>query len=570
MSAYVPPHQRRQQQQQQQQQQRRRRQHEEAHEDVIAELRQSGSTYHLLSGVELPSPQHGYPTLDVLGSLTSTKCSKGSTPSQIVDTLRERCRVETGLILQRELMMGALMDTLTNASSTPGRDSVFQISTPDTMISEPEPEYVENTVHFEQRVAESERPNGAQAMAAAEHGMLVQRKGSRSVRNHIVSVEEHDKELDRACEVTKAVRVVYDDWAQTRTMITTLFQTRMQLVVLVPGTVAAGIMAHEPALRGTRRSRFAREHGSGVSGLSTLDVAAVSDFPADGHNNCDEEATWAATHVSEELKCYADEQTGIRRCGINPDFKNLYLRCHRQALHQSLASSEPGQCAVPTLHWAQQPGKDHVPVVFLTVKLPESVDLRLLSAATGMGQHVLSIATSAEAHPKCDLAVVTIHRYRDLLMQHKVNEDDVLACLQDIVDAGADPIAAVQRLEIPRGWETQLGKAAYLGFAKWFAALVGHGADVNEVDAWNETPLMVAAKYGHASIVEQALQLGADPTPVSNMPGLEGMSALDLVGRRRGDEVTCQIIKHMLHRVEKEAVEQDETEGKFQQLLSWS
>ena len=30
----------------------------------------------------------------------------------MVDTLRERCRVETGLILQRELMMGALMVAL--------------------------------------------------------------------------------------------------------------------------------------------------------------------------------------------------------------------------------------------------------------------------------------------------------------------------------------------------------------------------------------------------------------------------------------------------------------------------
>ena len=394
-----------------------------------AQGRDHDSAYLLLSGVELPYPPK-YPTLDVLGSLTSATCGQGSTPSQIVNVLRERCRVEAGLILQRELLMEPLSE-LINGPATASRDAVFRIqpspaATPDPLASEPageptsepepEPDGVDRsgtgepaeqatveTVHFRERIAQSDRPSGAQAREAAAQGTLVEHSGVRQVRNHIVSVEEHDEELDRPCEVKKTVKVVYDVRARRRVMVTTLYKTRMQLVVLAPVSVAKRILAEEPALKGTLRSDYARSMGSGVSGLTTLDTAAVSVFPADGPDNCDEEAAWADAYVSEELKDYSTEQKGIRRCGINPDFKNLYLRCHRQAVLQSLGSSDSTQCTLPTLYWAPQPGNDGTQVVFLTIVLPESVDLRLLPSATAEGQVALSIAKSNAAHPERDI-----------------------------------------------------------------------------------------------------------------------------------------------------------------------
>eukprot|EP01043_Picozoa_sp_COSAG02_P073140 COSAG02_NODE_14092_length_1311_cov_2.068482_1_plen_369_part_01 len=139
-----------------------------------------------------------------------------------------------------------------------------------------------------------------------------------------------------------------------------------------------------------------------------------------------------------------------------------------------------------------------------------------------------------------------IDRYRELLMQRgEISEIEALERLQDVVDAGANPIADVQRLEVGQGWETQLGKAAYLGFPRLFGVLVDQGADVNAVDAWGDTPLMVAAKYGHMSIVSLALQLGADTTPVSSFPGFEGMSAVDLAARGRYDGNTRQFIRYL-------------------------
>lgn len=64
----------------------------------------------LVCGVELPAPRSGYPTLDVLGALTSTVISKGSTPSKIAQALLERALIEAGIQLDEELLLRPLRE----------------------------------------------------------------------------------------------------------------------------------------------------------------------------------------------------------------------------------------------------------------------------------------------------------------------------------------------------------------------------------------------------------------------------------------------------------------------------
>jgi hypothetical protein len=58
----------------------------------------------MISGVELPSPRHGYPTLDVLGCIASTTVTRGDSRLRTVwKTLQARALVEAGILLNDDL-----------------------------------------------------------------------------------------------------------------------------------------------------------------------------------------------------------------------------------------------------------------------------------------------------------------------------------------------------------------------------------------------------------------------------------------------------------------------------------
>ena len=61
---------------------------------------------------------------------------------------------------------------------------------------------------------------------------------------------------------------------------------------------------------------------------------------------------------------------------------------------------------------------------------------------------------------------------------------------------------------------------------------VASGADINVVDGFGVTPLMLASNYHRAECVAEMLRLGADARRVNN----DGSTALHLVARRGHDD----------------------------------
>jgi hypothetical protein len=284
--------------------------------------------------------------------------------------------------------------------------------------------------HFRERTAQADRPTSEDAYATAASGsvlMAEQRNGrgnnQRVVKEAVFQVQEHDEGLGTTVTSARGVKVVFDKRAgrsgrsssssssshNAPLMITTYYRLRMQLILIAPEEVANAIVSHESALRPALRHEYPRCHGSGVStivSLSGADMAAHATSPS--------EAAWAGAIVPEETKRYSIQENGgdasAGTCGLNPDFRALYLAKFGGQLQQALAGSGDASTAmIPTIHWGEdttqvqkegESRKAKTPVVFLTVVLPRSVSLRLVADPSQQpGINFLSVTTALDRHP---------------------------------------------------------------------------------------------------------------------------------------------------------------------------
>jgi len=364
--------------------------------------RQSAQGNRLLMGVELPSPSYGYPTLDLLGSLTCASGIKVSpTPAAIAKQLRNRIQLEAGLLLDDELLLPPL-ELLALEGGT-------KRNVPAKLPSKIDSAAVRESSHFQVRVAQSDRPDREESLTAAATGEVLKEESlassdkTRYLKSQVFATEVEGPQLPRA------VRVVYDEWTdesglRQREMITTFSKVRMQVVVIAPSSVAARILEHRDTLKPTLRSKYARSRGSGVSDLAALTDTDIEACPAFSMASGKDVARWAGLHVADETKEYSQSETGIKCCGINPDFQKYYLQTHRDALLDALrGSASAEQQQLPSLYVAKGLGVGKMPVVFVTIHLPNTVDLRLLPSAIGTGLQILSVATAEDRHPKPDL-----------------------------------------------------------------------------------------------------------------------------------------------------------------------
>lgn len=92
---------------------------------------------------------------------------------------------------------------------------------------------------------------------------------------------------------------------------------------------------------------------------------------------------------------------------------------------------------------------------------------------------------------------------------------------------------------IPHGGETAMMFAARVGDLDSARILVGHGANVNDTDAWGVSATTLAAHSGFADLVEFLLANGADP----NAAGA-GFSALHEAVMRRDPRMVAALLDH--------------------------
>jgi ankyrin repeat protein len=81
---------------------------------------------------------------------------------------------------------------------------------------------------------------------------------------------------------------------------------------------------------------------------------------------------------------------------------------------------------------------------------------------------------------------------------------------------------------------TALAMAAYKGHVDIIELLVAAGANINETDDGNNTPLMYAAQQGHAAAAQKLTDLGA----ALGMKNIAGCTALSLAEVKNGTDCT--------------------------------
>ena len=94
------------------------------------------------------------------------------------------------------------------------------------------------------------------------------------------------------------------------------------------------------------------------------------------------------------------------------------------------------------------------------------------------------------------------------------SSNDSSECLDILLKAGANPDGEA------------LLKAAMYGNEKCVELLLNAGANVNQLDAWSDTPLILASRCGNIRIVDLLLAAGADVNITSGLYEHEGQPAL--------------------------------------------
>ena len=84
---------------------------------------------------------------------------------------------------------------------------------------------------------------------------------------------------------------------------------------------------------------------------------------------------------------------------------------------------------------------------------------------------------------------------------------------------------------------TPLHFAAISGDLTAVQALLAHGAAVNAAEAaWGQTPLLLAASYGHPGVIRVLLEAGADGARTTRVVDVPARSSADAEARRKRDE----------------------------------
>ena len=116
--------------------------------------------------------------------------------------------------------------------------------------------------------------------------------------------------------------------------------------------------------------------------------------------------------------------------------------------------------------------------------------------------------------------------------------------VQNLIDKGAD-LNAIDYNHYPsRNHGTPLGHAAKRGYKDIAKLLINNGADVNGIDNFRRTPLILAATYGHKNIVKLLLaQKNIDINAGDNMFMFNfNMNALRSA-RKRGHTEIVELLK---------------------------
>ena len=90
---------------------------------------------------------------------------------------------------------------------------------------------------------------------------------------------------------------------------------------------------------------------------------------------------------------------------------------------------------------------------------------------------------------------------------------------KDLIPSSCDAYIAVNKWivlkeRMVRDKWTLLHYVAFKGYVDVAKVLIQNGTDVNAVDKWNRTALLIAAYYGHVDVTKVLLQNGADVNAV--------------------------------------------------------
>ena len=122
---------------------------------------------------------------------------------------------------------------------------------------------------------------------------------------------------------------------------------------------------------------------------------------------------------------------------------------------------------------------------------------------------------------------------------HKAVSGDCELLVNDLLQAGA--IMSPQKADLLR--RTPLHTAASKGCGEIVSALLRKGADVDELDAWGNSPLIWATHRGHLAVVQTLLTAGADTSVGGCMEGTLASSALSFAA----EQGCLDIMDHLIN-----------------------
>lgn len=184
-----------------------------------------------------------------------------------------------------------------------------------------------------------------------------------------------------------------------------------------------------------------------------------------------------------------------------------------------------------------------------TVGRPETMPVAILAAYAETGQEAKARPVFREIVGRVKDVNAEAGPFRNTLLMVAAELED-LPSVRSLVERGARLDAHTGAMPgsmgmdgkmIPGGRETVLHRAISVGgdlrkdVTPVLTYLLDKGAPVNEPDARDVTPLMLAAQYGKAPVVQALLAHGADPA----RRDLSGRTALDYATRRRFAEVAA-------------------------------
>jgi ankyrin repeat protein len=173
-------------------------------------------------------------------------------------------------------------------------------------------------------------------------------------------------------------------------------------------------------------------------------------------------------------------------------------------------------------------------------------------AAIVLVKHLLSEGANVNAqseggHTPLMLAIVSYNEMNAIKKVEKDNSNPSLAVIKALLDAGADVNIATN------GGNTALQEAALQGNPEITKLLLERKAEINAVNQWNETALIVCGlKSGSAEVAQLLLNAGADTT----VKDVDGITAQEMA-EKTGNLAVLNVLKG-IDRMEISDVKQSE------------